>query len=98
MKIKQCCSVTATKSKCSSLHREWAVGDTILHSQEGAWWPRENGKVFGQTGSLDGAGALPRGSCRGLNENDPHRLTGSGTIRRCGFAGVGVASLEEVCH
>jgi hypothetical protein len=24
--------------------------------------------------------------------------TGSGTIRRCGFVGVGVALLEEVCH
>jgi hypothetical protein len=23
---------------------------------------------------------------------------GSGTIRRCGFVGIGVALLEEVCH
>ncbi|MGE9574344.1 hypothetical protein ACQP3C_25135, partial [Escherichia coli] len=23
---------------------------------------------------------------------------GSGTVRRCGFVGVGVALLEEVCH
>jgi hypothetical protein len=35
----------------------------------------------------------------------PHRfmclnvwLLGSGTIRRCGLVGVGVALLEEVCH
>jgi hypothetical protein len=34
----------------------------------------------------------------GLNENDPYRLTGSGAIRRCGFIGVGVALLKEVCH
>jgi hypothetical protein len=33
-----------------------------------------------------------------LSENGPHRLIGSGTIRRCGFFGVDVALLEEVCH
>ena len=27
-----------------------------------------------------------------------HKLTGSGAIRRCGFVGVGMALLEEVCH
>lgn len=33
-----------------------------------------------------------------LNENSPHRLTGSGTIRRCKFVGASVALLEESCH
>ena len=33
--------------------------------------------------------------CGGLKEN---ALPGSGTFRRCGFVGVGVALLEEVCH
>jgi hypothetical protein len=32
--------------------------------------------------------------CGGLNMLIP----GSGTIRRCGLVGVGVALLEEVCH
>ena len=32
--------------------------------------------------------------CGGLNMLGP----GSGTIRRCGLVGVGVALLEEVCH
>ena len=32
--------------------------------------------------------------CCGLNMLDPE----SGTIRRCGLVGVGVALLEEVCH
>jgi hypothetical protein len=27
----------------------------------------------------------------GLNERDPQRLIGNGTIRRCGLVGVGVA-------
>ena len=31
-----------------------------------------------------------------LNKNGPHRPIGNCTIRRCGLAGVGVASLEEV--
>ena len=35
--------------------------------------------------------------CGSWNMIGPHNLTGSGTIRRCGFVGVGVA-LEEVCH
>jgi hypothetical protein len=33
-------------------------------------------------------------SCGGLNVLGP----GSGTVRRCGLVGVGVALLEEVCH
>jgi hypothetical protein len=33
--------------------------------------------------------------CDGLNETDPHRLIGSGTVRGCGLVGVGVALLEE---
>ena len=33
-------------------------------------------------------------TCDGLNMLGP----GSGTIRRCGLVGVGVALLEEVCH
>ena len=32
-----------------------------------------------------------------LNVIGPHRHIGSGTIR-CGFCGVGVALLEELCH
>ena len=32
--------------------------------------------------------------CGGLNMLGP----GSGTIRKCGLVGVGVALLEEVCH
>ena len=31
-----------------------------------------------------------------MNVTGPHKLIGSGTIRRCGFLGVGVALLEEV--
>jgi hypothetical protein len=34
------------------------------------------------------------GMCGSLNMLGPE----SGTIRRCGLVGVGVASLEEVCH
>ena len=33
-----------------------------------------------------------------VNENGPYRLIGSGTIRRCGLIGVGVALLKEVCQ
>ena len=33
-----------------------------------------------------------------LNVTGPHKLIGSGTISRCGFAGVGVTLLEQVCH
>lgn len=36
--------------------------------------------------------------CGGLNVFGPHKLTGNGTIRRCGFAGVGMTLLEQVCH
>ena len=36
--------------------------------------------------------------CGSLNVIGPHQLIGSGTIRRWGFAGVGVALLEEECH
>jgi hypothetical protein len=35
---------------------------------------------------------VPR--CDGLKENSP---IGSGTVRRCGLGGGGVALLEEVC-
>lgn len=31
-----------------------------------------------------------------MNDNDPQRLTGSGTIRKHRLVGVGVALLEEV--
>jgi hypothetical protein len=34
----------------------------------------------------------------GLNEKFFHWLIGSNTIRRCGFVGIGVALLEEMCH
>ena len=33
-----------------------------------------------------------------FESNDLYRVTGSGTLRRCGHVGVGVALLEEVCH
>lgn len=46
---------------------------------------KENGKM---TKNFD--------CCDGLNENDPNRLIVSGTIRGCGFFGVGVALLEKV--
>ena len=35
--------------------------------------------------------------CGSLNVIGFHNLIGSGTIRRCGFAGVGMTLLEEVC-
>jgi hypothetical protein len=37
-----------------------------------------------------------RSHCGSLNRNGPHRPIGSGTIRRCGFLGVGVDLWEEV--
>ena len=36
--------------------------------------------------------------CGRLNVIDPHNLIGSGTVRRCGFVGVGIVLLEEACH
>ena len=36
--------------------------------------------------------------CGALSVTGPHNLTGSGSIRSCGFVGVGVTLLEEVCH
>jgi hypothetical protein len=36
--------------------------------------------------------------CGDLSENGPQRSIESGTIRRCGLVGVGVALLEEVCE
>ena len=36
--------------------------------------------------------------CGDFNVSDPHKLRGSGTIRRRGLVGVGVVLLEEVCH
>ena len=43
--------------------------------------------------------------CGGLNRFGSHRFMclnawpiGSGTIRRCGLVGVGVALMEKVCH
>ena len=33
-----------------------------------------------------------------VNVTGPLKLIGSGAIRRCGFIGVGVALLEEVCQ
>ena len=33
-----------------------------------------------------------------LKENDPDRLTRSGTIRKCDLVGEGVALLEEMSH
>ena len=42
----------------------------------------------------EGIGGRKEGRCGGLNMLGP----GSGTIRRCGLVGVGVALLKEVCH
>ena len=36
--------------------------------------------------------------CGSLNVTGPYNLTGSDTIRRCGFVGKGKALLERVCH
>lgn len=36
--------------------------------------------------------------CGHLNVTGPHKLLGSGTIMRCGYVGVCVVLLEEVCH
>ena len=36
--------------------------------------------------------------CGSLNVIDPHNLIASGSIRKCGFVGVGMALLEKVCH
>ena len=36
--------------------------------------------------------------CGSLNVIGSHNLIGSGTIRRCGFVGVGMTLLEEMCH
>jgi hypothetical protein len=36
--------------------------------------------------------------CGGLNENEFHRFTRSGTIQRYGLVGVGMTLLEEMCH
>lgn len=34
--------------------------------------------------------------CSGLKENCPHKLTGSGTVKRCDLVGAGVVLLKEV--
>ena len=36
--------------------------------------------------------------CGSLNVDPSHKLIGCDNIRRCGFVGVGMAFLEEVCH
>ena len=36
--------------------------------------------------------------CSGLNVFGPHNLIGSYTVGMCGFVGVDLALLEEVCH
>ena len=36
--------------------------------------------------------------CGNLNIIGPHNLIGGGSIRMCGFVGVDMALLEEVCH
>jgi hypothetical protein len=38
------------------------------------------------------------GWCGGLKGNGPHRPIGNGNFKRCGFVGVGVVFVEEVCH
>ena len=39
-----------------------------------------------------------KADCGSLNENDPHRLRRSGTIRKYGLFGIEMSLLEEVCH
>ena len=46
----------------------------------------------------EGRKQMVKGDCGGLNGTGPHKLIGSGTIRRCGLGGGGVVLLEEVCH
>ena len=36
--------------------------------------------------------------CGSVNEIGPHNFIRSDTMRRCGFVGVGMVLLEEVCH
>ena len=38
------------------------------------------------------------GLCGSLSIIGPHKLMGSGIIRRYGCVGLGVALLEEMCH
>ena len=37
-------------------------------------------------------------NCGSLDVTAPHNPTGSGTIGKCDFVGVGMVSLEEVSH
>ena len=37
-------------------------------------------------------------ACVSLNAIGSYKLIKSGIIRRCGFDGMGMALLEEVCH
>ena len=55
-----------------------------------------NQKKFVSNDAVGCYGGLHR--CGGSNQNDPHRLIGNGTIRRCGLVGVGVTLLKELCH
>ena len=41
---------------------------------------------------------MVNGGCGSLNVIAPHKLIGSGVIRRYSLVGVGVALLQEVCH
>ena len=36
--------------------------------------------------------------CGSLNVIDPHNLIGTDTVRRCGFVGVGMVFVEEMCQ
>lgn len=38
------------------------------------------------------------GYCGSLNAINSHKLIERGTIRRCGYIGVDMSLLEEVCH
>ena len=46
------------------------------------------------TGQVGVSPLMAKGCCGGLNMFGP----GSGTVRRHGLVGVGVALLKEVCH
>ena len=45
-------------------------------------------QAYGDQGMEDGS----------LDVTGPHNLTGNGSITRCGFVGIGMILLEDVCY
>lgn len=54
-------------------------------------WPEKNVRFLGA-----GIIHLMESPCGSLNVIGPHKLIGSGTIRKCGFSRVGVALFEKL--